>query len=47
LEKIESEIRREIPTATIFTHIEPLEDPRSWNDQHLDRDLEIDRQLSP
>ena len=42
LEKIEREVRLEIPHATVFTHIEPLEDPRSWSDQHLDRDLEID-----
>jgi cation diffusion facilitator family transporter len=37
LEIIEQEIRQAIPTATVFTHIEPLEDPRSWVDQDLDR----------
>ncbi|MGB2895515.1 MAG: cation diffusion facilitator family transporter [Anaerolineales bacterium] len=40
LETIEREIRETIPAATIFTHIEPLEDPRSWSDQDLDRDAE-------
>jgi len=47
LEKIEREIHGEIPYATVFTHIEPLEDPRSWSDQHLDRGLENDPPLSP
>lgn len=37
LETVEREIRQAIPSATIFTHIEPLEDPRSWVDQGLDR----------
>lgn len=37
LETIEHEIRRAVPSATVFTHIEPLEDPRSWVDQDLDR----------
>ncbi|MEE8120177.1 MAG: cation transporter dimerization domain-containing protein, partial [Anaerolineales bacterium] len=42
LEKIEREIHEVIPSATIFTHIEPLEDPRSWIDQDLDRNPETD-----
>jgi len=37
LETIEREINEAIPSATVFTHIEPLEDPRSWSDQDLDR----------
>ncbi|NOR88636.1 MAG: cation diffusion facilitator family transporter [Anaerolineales bacterium] len=40
LETIEREIREVIPSATVFTHIEPLEDPRSWIDQDLDRSPE-------
>jgi cation diffusion facilitator family transporter len=43
LEKIELEIREVIPSATVFTHIEPLEDPRSWDDLLLDRDGNIDQ----
>jgi len=46
LETIEREIRAVIPAATVFTHIEPLEDLRSWNDQHLDRDAENGQPLS-
>lgn len=37
LESIERDIRAEIPEASVFTHIEPMEDPLSWRDQHLDR----------
>ncbi|MFB3905132.1 MAG: cation diffusion facilitator family transporter [Acidobacteriota bacterium] len=36
-EKIESEIREQLPMATVFTHIEPREDPLSFADMHLDR----------
>ncbi len=39
LEAIERDIRQEMPGTTVFTHIEPIEDPRSWGDQHLDRPL--------
>ena len=37
LEKIETEVHSLIPGATVFTHLEPIEDPRSWQDQQLDR----------
>jgi len=37
LEEIEAEIRDQLDTVTVFTHIEPLEDPSSWNDTTLDR----------
>jgi len=37
LERIESEIRSAVPHSTVETHIEPLEDPASWEDQDLDR----------
>ena len=36
-ERIEDELTRAVPESTIFTHIEPLEDPASWNDAGLDR----------
>jgi cation diffusion facilitator family transporter len=43
LEAIEREIRDAIPGITVFTHIEPTEDPRSWGDESLDRfELEED-----
>lgn len=37
LEHIEEEIRASIPNVTVFTHLEPVEDPKSFNDQKLDR----------
>jgi len=37
LETIENEIRQELDNVTVFTHLEPLEDPVSWEDISLDR----------
>ncbi len=37
VEHIEKKIRNLIPYATITTHIEPVEDPLSWQDENLDR----------
>lgn len=37
LERIEAEIRDAIPRCTVFTHLEPLEDPVSWADTTLER----------
>lgn len=37
LEAIEGEIRSAIPNSTVFTHLEPLDDQRSWEDTGLDR----------
>lgn len=37
LEKIEAEIRGAVATSTVFTHLEPIEDPLSYADQKLDR----------
>lgn len=39
-EKIESQIARELSETTVFVHVEPLEDPASWQDQGLDRSFE-------
>jgi divalent metal cation (Fe/Co/Zn/Cd) transporter len=36
-EEIELAIGRSIPGTYVFTHLEPLEDPASWEDQQLDR----------
>lgn len=36
-ERIESEIRCALPHVHLTTHLEPLEDPRSHTDQHLDQ----------
>ncbi len=37
IERIEHEIRAVLPLATVFTHLEPLEDPVSFADRGLDR----------
>jgi len=37
LEQIENEIRLALPNVTVFTHLEALEDPSSWEDVTLDR----------
>ena len=37
LERLEREIRQVVPNVTVFTHLEALEDPSSWDDQALDR----------
>lgn len=38
LERIEGDIRQALPNVTVFTHLEPLEDPVAWEDIQLDRD---------
>lgn len=38
LEEIEAAIRKALPKITIFTHLEPNNDPRSYRDITLDRD---------
>ena len=37
-EKIEAAVRETLPQTTVFTHLEPREDPVSWDDRKLDRD---------
>lgn len=36
-EEIEERIRMLVPNAAVFVHIEPISDPASYDDQHLDR----------
>jgi cation diffusion facilitator family transporter len=36
-EQVERDIRARLPRSTVFTHLESLDDPRSWEDQELDR----------
>jgi cation diffusion facilitator family transporter len=38
LEQIELDLRQALPNITVFTHLEPLDDPSAWEDTHLDRD---------
>jgi cation diffusion facilitator family transporter len=37
LERIEQDIRSTLGNVTVFTHLEPIEDPDSWQDITLDR----------
>ena len=36
LDRIEADIRRALPDTVVFTHLESLDDPASWEDQSLD-----------
>ena len=36
-EKIEASVCEALPQTTVFTHLEPREDPLSWDDRGLDR----------
>ena len=38
LEEIEAALARELPNVTVFTHLEPIEDPASYEDMGLDRE---------
>lgn len=38
LEQVEREVREALTGVTILTHLEPLEDPASWEDTQLDRE---------
>ena len=44
LEKIEHEMHEALPSLVIVTHLEPVEDPRSFSDVELDRALDPDLQ---
>jgi cation diffusion facilitator family transporter len=37
VEQVEAALRERLPYATVFTHLEPAEDPRSFDDTTLDR----------
>ncbi|MFZ4766627.1 MAG: cation diffusion facilitator family transporter [Roseimicrobium sp.] len=39
VEQLEKAIRSRVPRLTVLTHLEPLEDPASWEDVQLDRGL--------
>lgn len=41
VEKIEAEIRAVVSDSSVFTHLEPLEDPLSWADENLDRVTDV------
>lgn len=37
IEEVERDLRAAVPGATVFTHLEPIEDPAAWQDLALDR----------
>ena len=37
VERVERDIRAAVPGATVFTHLEPINDPAAWQDLTLDR----------
>lgn len=37
LEDIDRDVRTALPPISVFTHLEPLEDPRSWDDIDINR----------
>jgi cation diffusion facilitator family transporter len=37
LEEIEAEVRAAVPAASVFTHLEPIEDPASFEDVEIER----------
>jgi cation diffusion facilitator family transporter len=47
LERIEADIRHALPTAAVFTHLESLNDPASWDDMTLDRAVAPSPSFSP
>jgi cation diffusion facilitator family transporter len=44
LERIEADVRAALPNCTVFTHLEPIEDPDSFADQTLDREASARRE---
>ncbi len=43
VERLERDIRTAIPGATVFTHLEPINDPSAWQDLTLDRTDDVIR----
>jgi cation diffusion facilitator family transporter len=47
LEKIEADIRTVLPAITVFTHLESLYDPASYDDTTLDRGMQMKKKEPP
>jgi cation diffusion facilitator family transporter len=47
LEKIEAAVRQSLPTITVFTHLEPISDPASYDDTKLDRNSQPQKESPP
>jgi cation diffusion facilitator family transporter len=46
-EQLERKIRKVLPHVIVFTHLEPLDDPASWQDATLDRQIHSDEASGP
>jgi len=46
LEQLERDVRAAVPGSTVFTHLEPLEDPESFEDTALERSEGIDERFA-
>jgi hypothetical protein len=44
VERVERDLRTALPHATVFTYLEPLEDPASFADTGLDRPADSTRE---
>ena len=44
LEQIERKIQKVLPHVIVFTHLEPLDDPASWQDDVLDGQIHNDEE---
>jgi cation diffusion facilitator family transporter len=42
LEEVERALRHAVPRASVFTHLEPVEDPSSFEDTELDRSSSVE-----
>ena len=47
LEAIERDLRQAVAPVSVFTHLEPVEDPVSWEDITLHREVEAVREETP
>lgn len=47
VEQIEADLRHALPHVSVFSHLEPVDDPRSWDDITLDRPAPMDHAASP
>jgi hypothetical protein len=43
VEEVERDLRSALPNTTVFTHLEPIEDPASFEDIGLDREITAHR----
>ena len=43
LEEIEERIREAVPNSVVDTHLEPIEDPVSWEDTKLEREAQVEK----